>query len=92
MSVVEADSSDYITGGILSQYNEDGVLHPIVYFSKWLSPAECNYEIYDKELLAIIRCFEQWWPELEGTGFLIKVLSDYKNLQYFTTIKQLSHR
>ena len=80
MSVVEANSSNYITGGILSQYNKDRVLYPIVYFLKRLSPAECNYEIYDKELLAIIRCFKQWWPELEGAGFLIKVFSNYKNL------------
>ena len=80
MSVVKANLSDYITGGILSQYNKDGVLHPIVYFLKWLNPAECNYEIYNKELLAIIRYFKQWWPKLEGTGFLIKVFSNYKNL------------
>jgi len=79
-NVSEADSSDYVTGGILSQYNEEGVLHPIAYFSKQLSPAECNYEIYDKKLLAIIRCFKQWQPELEGAGFLIKVLSNHKNL------------
>ena len=80
MSVVETDSSDYITGGILSQYNKEGVLHSMAYFSKWLSPAECNYKIYDKELLAIIRYFEQWQLELEGVGYLIKVFSDYKNL------------
>ena len=92
MSVVEADLSDYVIRGILSQYNEDGVLYSIAYFSKRLSPAECNYEIYDKELLAIIRYFEQWRPKLEGTGFPIKVLSDHKNLQYFMTMKQLSHR
>ena len=59
MSVVEANSSDYATGGILSQYNEEGVLHPVVYFSKRLSLAKYNYEIYDKELLAIIRYFKQ---------------------------------
>ena len=58
MSIVEADLSDYVTGGILSQYNEEGVLYPVVYFSKRLSPAEYNYEIYNKELLAIIRCFK----------------------------------
>jgi len=58
MSIIKTDLSNYITGGILFQYNEEGVLYPIVYFLKWLSPAECNYEIYDKELLAIIRCFE----------------------------------
>jgi len=80
ISVIEADSSDYVTRGILSQYNKEGVLHPIAYFLKRLSLAKYNYEIYDKELLAIIRCFKQWQPELEGTGFLIKVLSDYKNL------------
>ena len=67
-------------------------MYPVAYFLKRLSPAEYNYEIYDKELLAIIRCFEQWRPELEGAGFPIKVLSDHKNLQYFTTTKQLSHR
>jgi len=57
-----------------------------------MNPAENNYEIYDKELLAIIRCFEQWRPELEGAAFPIDVLSDHKNLQYFATTKQLSHR
>jgi RNase H-like domain found in reverse transcriptase len=59
MSVIEADLSNYATGGILSQYNKNGVLYPITYFSKQLNPAEYNYEIYNKELLAIIRCFEQ---------------------------------
>jgi len=80
MSVIKTDSSNYITRGILSQYNEEEVLHPIAYFSKQLSPAKCNYEIYDKELLAIIRCFKQWQPELEGARYLIKVLSNHKNL------------
>ena len=87
MSVVEADLSNYVTKGILSQYNKDGVLYPIVYFLKQLSPAEYNYEIYNKELLAIIKYFKQWRPKLKGTGFLIKILSNHKNLQYFTTIK-----
>jgi hypothetical protein len=90
--IVEADSSDYVAAGVLSQPDPLGVLHPVAYFSKRLIPAECNYEIYDKELLAIIRCFEQWRPELEGAAFPIQVLSDHKNLQYFATTKQLSHR
>ena len=58
MSVIKANLSDYITRGILFQYNKDGVLHPIVYFLKRLNPAKCNYEIYNKELLAIIRYFK----------------------------------
>ena len=87
MSVIKANSSNYITGGILSQYNKDGVLYPIVYFLKRLNPAKYNYKIYNKELLAIIRYFKQWQPKLEGAKFLIKVFSNHKNLQYFTTIK-----
>ena len=59
MSVIKANSSDYITRDILSQYNKDGVLHSIVYFLKQLNPAEYNYEIYNKELLAIIKYFKQ---------------------------------
>ena len=59
MSVIKANLSNYITKGILSQYNEDGVLYPIVYFLKWLNPAEYNYKIYNKELLAIIKYFKQ---------------------------------
>jgi hypothetical protein len=47
--VVETDASDYVSAGILSQCGPDGLLHPVAYFSKKHSPAECNYEIYDKE-------------------------------------------
>ena len=55
---VETDSSDYVSSEVFSQLGNDGLLHPVVFFSKNLNPAECNYEIYDKELLATIRCFE----------------------------------
>ena len=80
MSVIKANLFNYITRGILSQYNKKGVLYPIVYFLKQLSPAEYNYKIYNKKLLAIIKYFKQWQPELKGTRFLIKVFSNYKNL------------
>ena len=91
MSIVKANLFNYATKGILSQYNKNGVLYSIVYFLKRLNPAKYNYEIYNKELLAIIRYFKQWQPKLEGTEFLIKVFSNYKNPQYFITIKQLSY-
>ena len=56
---METDSSDYVNAGVLFQPDGNGVLHPVAYFSRRMSPAECNYEIYDKELLAIIWCFEE---------------------------------
>ena len=48
----------YILAGMMSQYNTDGTLHPLAFFSKKHLPMECNYEIYNKELMAIIHCFE----------------------------------
>ena len=89
---VETDSSDFVFSGALSQIGDDGLLHPVAFFSKKLIAAECNYEIYNKELLAIIRCFEQWRPELEGTDMPIQVLTDHKSLEYFMTTKKLTRR
>jgi hypothetical protein len=52
------------------QYSEDGLLHPCAFFSKKNAPIECNYEIYDKEMLAIVRCLEEWDVELRSvSGF-----------------------
>ena len=70
----------------------DGILHPVAFFSRKLTPAECNYEIYDKELLAIVNCLEQWRPELEGTELPIQILTDHKALEYFMTSKKLTRR
>ena len=88
---VETDSLDYVNAGLLSQ-EDNGILHPVAYFSKRMVPAECNYEIYDKELLAIIWCFKEWRPELESTAMPVKVLTDYKSLEYFMTTKKLTPR
>jgi len=52
--VIETDASDFVSTGVLSQPDENGILHPVAFFSKKHSLAECNYEIYDKELLAIV--------------------------------------
>ena len=54
--------------------------------------AECNYKIYNKKLLVIIKSFEQWRPELEGTDLPIKVLTDYKGLDRFITKQKLTRR
>jgi hypothetical protein len=91
-SIIETDGSDYIIAGILSQPDNKRNLKPVAYFSTKMSPAECNYEIYNKELLVVIRVFEEWRPELEDTEHKISVITNYKNLEYFITTKQLSRR
>ena len=55
---VEADVLDFATGGVLSMKCEDEKWRPVAYISKSLNEAERNYEIHDKEMLAIIRCLE----------------------------------
>ena len=57
-TIVKTNSSDYVSNRVLFQLEKDGLLHPITFYLKNLNPIKCNYKIYDKELLAIIRCFK----------------------------------
>lgn len=91
-TMLETDSSDGTVGGILSQKQSNGLWKPVAYFSKSMIPAEYNYPIHDKELLAIIRAFEEWRAELAGLQNPLKVFSDHKALEYFMTKKNLSAR
>lgn len=91
-AVLETDSSDFVSSGVLSQHDDEGILHPVAFFSKKLTPTECNYEIYDKELMAIVRCLEEWKPELEGSESPVSVLTDHRNLEYFMSTKHLNRR
>ena len=63
---VEANTSDFAIGGVLSIKCEDERWRPVAYISKSLNEAERNYEIHNKEMLAIIRCLEAWRHFLEG--------------------------
>ncbi len=91
-AILETDSFDYVNDDILSQYDDEETLHPMIYYSKNLSFAECNYEIYDKKLLAIIRAFEHWRPELKLTELLIKMFTDHQALTSLMKDKELSRR
>ena len=91
-TVVEADCSGYVMGACLSQFDHQNVLRPVAYFSKKLSPTQSNYEIHDKELLAVISALEIWRGELAGLKDSFEIISDHKNLQYFLTNRKLSER
>jgi hypothetical protein len=64
----------------------------VAYFSAKHSAAECNYEIYNKKLLAIIKCLKKWRLEFQGINKPFGILINYKNLEYFTIIKSLNQR
>jgi len=89
--LVETDASKYVCSGILSQHDEDGKWRPIAYQSKTIAPAEGNYDVHDKELLAIIPALEEWRRYLRGSGQHFKVLTDHKNLIRFRTTKELTN-
>jgi hypothetical protein len=89
--VLEADASDYALGGILSQKTTMG-LQPVAFYSRKLTTAEINYEIHDKELLAIIACMYQWRAYLLGSIHPIKIYTDHRNLLYFTSSRRLNRR
>jgi len=89
---IEADSSDFATGAVLSQQSPtDGKWHSVAFYSKFLSSVEQNYEIHDKEMLAIIRVLEEWRHFLEGVTHPVEIWTDHKNLEYFMTAKKLNH-
>jgi len=90
---IEADSSDFASGAVLSQQlPREEKWHPVVFYSKSLSPVERNYKIHDKEMLAIIHVLEEWRHFLEGARHLVEIWTDHKNLEYFMTAKKLNHR
>jgi transposase InsO family protein len=91
-SIVETDASDFALGAILSQRDHENLLHPIAFHSRKFTPAEINYEIHDKELLAIVDSFKHWRRYLEGATHQVQVFSDHQNLEYFTTTKVLNRR
>ena len=80
-----------VRGSPVSEKKND-VMRFVAYFFKTLLPVECNYEIYNKKLLAIIRCFEEWRPELQSMHESIRVRIDHKALKYFMTIKKLNRK
>ncbi len=88
--VVETDASNYAIAAILFIYLEDGEIHPIAFLSQSLHNAKLNFDIYDKELLAIFEAFKYWCHYLEGSTDLIDIVTDHKNLEYFSTTKILT--
>ena len=85
------DASGFAISGILCQFF-NGVLHPVAFWSRKSTPAECNYDIHDREMLAIVSAFQHWRHYLEGAKHTITVYTDHKNLEVFMSTKVLNRR
>lgn len=91
--IVEVDASDAGVGAVLSQrLDSPGRLQPCAFFSCRLTPSEKNYDVGDKELLAIKLALEDWRHWLEGAKQPFLILTDHKNLIYLRTAKRLNSR
>lgn len=77
-------------GGVLMQKDSNRVLHPCAYHSTIFSPTKCNYNIYDRELLAVIQAFKEWRHYLTRTEHPVMVITDNKNLGYFKKPQNLT--
>jgi hypothetical protein len=84
------DASLLAAGAILLQEDTNTDLHPCAYFSKTFIAAERNYDIYDRELLAVILALTEWKQYLQGTTHPVTIITDHKNLSYIKDPRKLS--
>jgi hypothetical protein len=89
---LEVDASGFAFGAVLSQKGKDGKKHPIAFYSATATEAERNYDIYDLELLAIVKACRHWRPYLAGSPHKVIVHTDHANLQYWRQPHKISRR
>jgi hypothetical protein len=88
---LEADASDYASGAVLSQ-KINNKWHPVAYMSKAFNETERNYDIYNKEMLAIMNALDEWHQYLMGASETFEIWTDHQNLQYFRKPQKLNRR
>ena len=89
---IDVDASGFATGGVIMQKLEDGLWHPIAFRSASMDEHQRNYEIHDREMLAIIEALKEWRHYLEGLPEPFEVITDHDNLRYWKTAQDLSRR
>ena len=90
--IIETDASDYALAAILSIELNNGEIHPVAFHSRSFNPTELNYDVHNKELFTIFEAFHIWHHYLDGSAAPIDVITDHKNLKYFSTTKILNRR
>jgi hypothetical protein len=89
---IETDASDYTVWAVCSQPDDANILYPLGYYSWKFNSVAFNYDIHDKELLAIIESLSKWDMYCKSTLHIINILSDHKNLEHWQTKRELNIR
>ena len=87
---IKADVLDFAIGAILSQEQLDGKWKPVAFLSHALNPTERNYEVYSKELLAVMTALTKWRQYVLGAKEVFEIHNDHKNLRYFRKPQKLN--
>jgi len=90
--LLETDASNFAIASILSQKFEDGKIHSVRFVSRKLNPAAINYDVYDKEILAVVFSLRKNRPYLQGAEHKTTIFSDHQNLTYFKSAILLNRR
>ena len=88
--IIEADASLFASGAVLLQEDSNGEEHPLGFLSTSFNTTERNYQVYDRELFAIIRALREWRHYVQGSSFLTEVRTDHANLTYYRSPQRLT--
>jgi len=89
---MEVDASAIAIGAVLNQKGEDNKIHPVAYYSESFLATECNYNVYDRELLAIVKALRQWRTYLVRSPHSITIYTNHSNLQYWKEPQKINRR
>jgi hypothetical protein len=89
--MIKTEASDYAIAGILLSQTVDDNMHPVTLYSHTLSVAKLNHDIHDKELLMIFKVFKNWQHYHKSPHHTINIITDNKNLEYFSSMKVLTY-
>jgi hypothetical protein len=98
MFTLSTDASGYGVGAVLAQEGSPDPktgkprMHPVAYYSSTFTPTERNYDVYERELLAVVKALKNWRPHLAATEQPITILTDHANLLYWKNPKNVNRR
>jgi hypothetical protein len=93
---LSTDASGYGIGAVLAQDGQPDpktgkpCMHPVMYYSLTFTPTERNYDVYQRELLAVVKALKNWRPHLVATKRPITILMDHTNLLYWKNPKNIN--